>query len=68
MRLMNSSLLPSLPSFPTHLSPLPRYDHMERLTAQEAMAHPYFAQVREAELKMKVSTATPPTASSSATG
>lgn len=30
-----------------------RYDHMERLTAQEAMNHPYFADVREAEQKMK---------------
>ena len=27
----------------------PRYDHQERLTAQEAMAHPYFAPVRAAE-------------------
>ena len=26
-----------------------RYDHQERFTAQEAMAHPYFAPVREAE-------------------
>jgi hypothetical protein len=26
-----------------------RYDHQERLTAQEAMAHPYFAPVRAAE-------------------
>lgn len=25
-----------------------RYDHQERLTAQEAMSHPYFAPVREA--------------------
>lgn len=31
------------------LSKLLVYDHMERLTAQEAMAHPYFAIVREAE-------------------
>lgn len=27
---------------------LNRYDHQERLTAQEAMAHPYFAPVRAA--------------------
>ena len=26
-----------------------RYDHQERLTAQEAMAHPYFAPVRQQE-------------------
>jgi len=26
-----------------------RYDHQERLTAQEAMAHPYFAPIRAAE-------------------
>jgi casein kinase II subunit alpha len=26
-----------------------RYDHQERLTAQEAMAHPYFEGVRKAE-------------------
>ena len=26
--------------------PCDRYDHMERLTAQEAMAHPYFRPVR----------------------
>lgn len=26
---------------------------MERFTAQEAMAHPYFREVRESELKMK---------------
>jgi hypothetical protein len=40
---------------------------MERLTAQEAMSHPYFAEVREAEQKMKAtSTATPSTASSTA--
>lgn len=25
-----------------------RYDHQERLTAKEAMAHPYLAPVREA--------------------
>ena len=25
-----------------------RYDHQERLTAQEAMAHPYFAPIRAA--------------------
>lgn len=28
-----------------------RYDHQERLTAKEAMAHPYFAPVRENEAK-----------------
>ncbi len=28
------------------VSKLLRYDHQERLTAQEAMAHPYFAPVR----------------------
>ena len=27
-----------------------RYDHQERLTAQEAMAHPYFAPIRQAEV------------------
>lgn len=26
-----------------------RYDHMQRITSDEAMAHPYFAPVREAE-------------------
>lgn len=30
------------------LSKLLRYDHAERVTAQEAMAHPYFLPVREA--------------------
>ena len=25
-----------------------RYDHQERLTAEEASAHPYFASIREA--------------------
>jgi casein kinase II subunit alpha len=30
------------------LSKLLRYDHQERLTAQEAMAHPFFTPVREA--------------------
>lgn len=29
------------------VSKLLRYDHQERLTAQEAMAHPYFAPVRQ---------------------
>lgn len=29
--------------------PFCRYDHQERLTAQEAMAHPYFAPIRAAE-------------------
>jgi casein kinase II subunit alpha len=28
-----------------------RYDHQERLTAQEAMAHPYFDPVRAAEVR-----------------
>ena len=31
------------------LDKLLRYDHQERLTCQEAMAHPYFALVRERE-------------------
>jgi serine/threonine protein kinase len=31
------------------LDRLLRYDHQERLTAAEAMAHPYFAPVRERE-------------------
>lgn len=31
------------------LDKLLRYDHMERLTAQEAMAHPYFQAIRDAE-------------------
>jgi casein kinase II subunit alpha len=31
------------------LDKLLRYDHQDRLTAQEAMAHPYFNQVRAAE-------------------
>mmetsp|Transcript_24224 Transcript_24224/g.40447 ORF Transcript_24224/g.40447 Transcript_24224/m.40447 type:complete len:163 (+) Transcript_24224:3-491(+) len=31
------------------LDKLLRYDHMERLTCQEAMMHPYFAPIREAE-------------------
>jgi len=30
------------------LDKLLRYDHQERLTAKEAMVHPYFAPVREA--------------------
>jgi casein kinase II subunit alpha len=34
------------------LDKLLRYDHQERLTAQEAMAHPYFALVRESEAKI----------------
>lgn len=29
------------------VSKLLRYDHQERLTAQEAMAHPYFAPIRQ---------------------
>ena len=29
------------------VSKLLRYDHQERLTAQEAMAHPYFSPVRQ---------------------
>lgn len=32
------------------VSKLLRYDHQERLTAQEAMAHPYFAPVKAAAL------------------
>lgn len=31
------------------LDKLLRYDHQDRLTAREAMAHPYFLQVRDAE-------------------
>ena len=31
------------------LDRLLRYDHEERLTCKEAMAHPYFAVVRERE-------------------
>ncbi|RYR28822.1 hypothetical protein Ahy_B01g053013 isoform C [Arachis hypogaea] len=31
------------------LDKLLRYDHQDRLTAREAMAHPYFSQVRAAE-------------------
>ncbi|KAE8718519.1 putative casein kinase II subunit alpha [Hibiscus syriacus] len=31
------------------LDKLLRYDHQDRLTAKEAMAHPYFSQVRAAE-------------------
>jgi len=31
------------------VSHLLRYDHQERLTAKEAMEHPYFAPVRAAE-------------------
>lgn len=34
------------------LSHILRYDHMERLTAKECMAHPYFAEVR-AKLKLE---------------
>ncbi|PNS18025.1 Casein kinase II subunit alpha [Sphaceloma murrayae] len=33
------------------LDKLLRYDHQERLTAKEAMAHPYFAPVREKQVK-----------------
>lgn len=32
------------------LDKLLRYDHQERLTAREAMAHPYFDKVREENL------------------
>jgi len=35
------------------VSKLLRYDHQERLTAQEAQAHPYFAPIREAEARGK---------------
>lgn len=31
-----------------------RYDHQERITAAEAMAHPYFAPVRAAEASSRV--------------
>lgn len=37
------------------LDGLLRYDHQERFTAKEAMAHAYFAPVREAEAKLKQS-------------
>ncbi|KAF1360544.1 casein kinase II subunit alpha [Lizonia empirigonia] len=39
------------------LDKLLRYDHQDRLTAQEAMAHPYFAPVRQAAQQNSVSTA-----------
>jgi casein kinase II subunit alpha len=32
---------------------LRRYDHQERLTPDEAMAHPYFAQVRAQEQQQR---------------
>lgn len=35
------------------LDGLLRYDHAERLTAQEAMNHPYFRPVREASASKK---------------
>ena len=31
------------------IAPAARYDHQERLTAQEAMAHPFFEEVRANE-------------------
>jgi len=34
------------------LSGLLRYDHQERLTAQEAMAHPYFQEIRASERRV----------------
>ncbi|KAL6867631.1 hypothetical protein ACP4OV_015655 [Aristida adscensionis] len=37
------------------LDKLLRYDHQHRLTAREAMAHPYFEQVREAEKSRMIS-------------
>lgn len=48
---------PLPPRLPLQVSPeaidfldrLLRYDHQERLTAKEAMVHPYFAPVRERE-------------------
>lgn len=38
------------------LDKLLRYDHQERLTALEAMAHPYFEPVREAAKLVETST------------
>ena len=40
------------------LDKLLKYDHMERLTAKEAMAHPYFAPVRQSA-SQNHNTATP---------
>ncbi|KAH3908885.1 casein kinase II subunit alpha [Parastagonospora nodorum] len=40
------------------LDKLLRYDHQDRLTAQEAMAHPYFAPVRQAAAQQNSSAAT----------
>lgn len=34
------------------VSKLLRYDHQERLTAQEAMAHPYFAPIRNSTINV----------------
>jgi serine/threonine protein kinase len=34
-----------------------RYDHQERLTAQESMAHPFFSRIRDAESAAAQSTA-----------
>ncbi|KAF2403984.1 casein kinase II [Trichodelitschia bisporula] len=48
------------------LDKLLRYDHMERLTAQEAMAHPYFAPVRQAQLQTQTPATTPHASSSEA--
>ncbi|XTI95390.1 Pkinase-domain-containing protein [Cenococcum geophilum] len=39
------------------LDKLLRYDHQERLTAKEAMAHPYFAPVRQAAIQNHNATA-----------
>ena len=37
----------------TYIYQFIRYDHQERLTAEEAMLHPYFANIRQAELSFK---------------
>ncbi|MBA0677755.1 hypothetical protein Goari_019144, partial [Gossypium aridum] len=39
----------ALPEAIDFLDKLLRYDHVERLTAKEAMAHPYFYPIRNAE-------------------
>ncbi|TYH79007.1 hypothetical protein ES332_D03G031400v1 [Gossypium tomentosum] len=39
----------ALPEAIDYLDKLLRYDHLERLTAKEAMAHPYFYPIRNAE-------------------
>jgi len=46
------------------LDRLLKYDHQERLTAQEAMAHPYFAPIRAAEATAAAAAASTTTPSS----